>query len=128
MMAKMMQKMGGFFNAAIVDIRTAVDTGEADAEHTMQSLYNISTIPLVFIYRYAVKDVKQAMMLQQEAIGQIIGAYDMPQHQAMRCCSICLSFLRLFFWNQTSLRCRPYISYSHSDTDEQGTDSVCASV
>jgi len=81
MMAKMMVKMDGFFNAAIVDVRTAVDTGVAGDEQTIHSMFNITTIPLIFIYGYGVKDVRRPMMLQQETIGQVIGAYDMPQHQ-----------------------------------------------
>jgi len=64
-----------------VDVRTAVDTGVPGDEQTIHSMFNVTTIPLIFIYRYGVKDVKQPMMIQQEAIGQIIGGYDLPQHQ-----------------------------------------------
>ena len=59
MLAKMMQKMGGFFNAAIADVRTAVDTGEKGEEHTIQSLFNITTLPAIYIYQYGVKEPKK---------------------------------------------------------------------
>merc|ERR1719453_1730536 len=65
MMAKMMQKMNGFFNAAIADVRAAVDTGVQGEETTIQSLFNISTLPAIYIYQYGVKEPKKAMMIHQ---------------------------------------------------------------
>jgi len=79
MIGKLMVKMDGFFKAGIVDVRTAVDTGVAGDEQTIQSMFNVSTIPLVFIYKYGPKNVKEAMMMGQEAIGQLVGAYDSKQ-------------------------------------------------
>jgi len=76
-LAKLMQKMTGFFKACIVDVRTAVDIGGGD-EKTIHEMFNITNIPLIYIYRYGVKDVKNPMMLQQEALGQLIGAYELP--------------------------------------------------
>jgi len=79
-LANLVNKMQGFFKACIVDVRTAVDVGGGD-EMTIHSMFNITTIPLVLIYRYGIKELKQPLMLQQETTGQMIGAYDMPAQQ-----------------------------------------------
>ena len=72
MMAKMMTKMNGFFNAAIADVRTAVDTGVQGEETTIQSLFNISTLPAIYIYQYGVKEPKKV-----------------PSERSLKCVKIC---------------------------------------
>lgn len=81
MMAKLMTKMDGFFQAGIVDIRTQIATTSDGEEKTVQTLFNITNIPMILIYRYGAKQPAEAMMLTQETMGQLIGAYDIPQHQ-----------------------------------------------
>jgi len=75
-MQQLTAKMKGFFKTCIVDVRTAVDVGTD--EMTMHSMFNITTIPMIFIYRYGVKDVKQALILNTNTTAQIMGAYGAP--------------------------------------------------
>jgi len=56
-----------------MDVRTAVDVG--NDEMTIHSMFNITTIPMIFIYRYGTKDPKNALMLSSNTTQQLMGAY-----------------------------------------------------
>jgi len=73
-MAKLQQNMKGYFKTAIVDVRTTLEVG--GDEMTMHTMYNITNIPQIFVYRYGVKDPKAAMTLTSETVGQVMGMYE----------------------------------------------------
>merc|ERR1711970_1516486 len=72
--------MQGFFKTCIVDVRTAISVD--NDEMTIHSMFNITTIPMVFIYRYGNKEPKNALVLNSNTTQQLMGAYltGQPEH------------------------------------------------
>eukprot|EP00658_Telonema_sp_P-2_P056600 TRINITY_DN4505_c0_g1_i3.p1 TRINITY_DN4505_c0_g1~~TRINITY_DN4505_c0_g1_i3.p1 ORF type:complete len:347 (-),score=101.11 TRINITY_DN4505_c0_g1_i3:295-1335(-) len=65
--------MDGFFQVIQADVTTQIMLGSD--ESTIQSLYNVSTIPMIQVFPYGLKDFRRPLTIPTNATGQLMHVY-----------------------------------------------------
>jgi hypothetical protein len=72
-------KMKGFFQVVQADVTTQVLLGSD--ESTLQTLYNITTIPMIQVFPYGIKDLRQPLTFTTNSTSQLMHVYQQTKSQ-----------------------------------------------